>query len=295
MVFTQPVDINESNVEEFVYTPGALKSLHRDLRKAATGTLTAQEIRYIVSTYYTVQDYRITASNQARALSKDDKPVALLEWIYDSISTLEKEIQKWMLAYAANRPTGQWALSICGIGPVIAAGMLANLDVERSTNISKWWAFAGFDPTKTWERGQKRPWNANLKVLGYKAGESFVKVQNNPNDFYGKHFVQFKQRYTLKNETGGFAERSAEILSKRKFNQDTDAFKAYSQGKLPPAHIHAMARRLTIKLFMSHMWQIAYEEKFSTNPPPPWILSPMGGHTDVIKIPNHTCPYGDNH
>ena len=287
------IDLTDENVEDFVYTPGALKALNRDLRIAASNKLTPEEIRYIVRTYYTVQNYRIRAANQVRTLSKDDNPVALLEWIFESISTLEKEIQKWMLAYADANPTGEWALSICGIGPVIAAGMLANLDVTRATNISKWWAFAGFDPTKTWERGQKRPWNADLKVLGYKAGESFVKVQNRPADFYGKYFAEYKLEYARRNALGMYADQAADILSKRRIGKDTDAYAAYSNGLLPPAHIHARARRKTVKLFMSHMWQVEYERVHDEKAPNPWILEPnLGGHTDRINVPNHTCKFG---
>jgi hypothetical protein len=293
MVFTTP--ITDETIAEFLDTPGALSKLHKDLRDAAD-TMSAQEIRYIVDTYYTVQNYRLRSANQIRALSKSEEPVALLEWIQAGISDLEKEITKWMLRYASSSETGQWALSICGIGPVIAAGMLAHLDMTKTTNINKWWAFAGFDPTKTWQKGQKRPWNAKLKVLGYKAGESFVKVQNNKNDVYGQLFVEKKRLYTARNAAGVYSDRAEQILATKKFGDDTDAKKHYSEGKLPPAHIHAMARRWTIKIFMSHLWQIAYEETYKTVAPNPWILEPgLGGHVDRINVPNHTCPYGANH
>jgi hypothetical protein len=273
----------------------ALTKLHRDLRKNAA-TLSTQEIRYIVDTYYTLQKYRIISGNQVAALSRSEEPVALLQWVHENNRIMEQEIPKWMLAYASSVDTGKWALSICGIGPVLAAGFLANLNLETSTNISKWWAFAGLDPTKVWEKGQKRPWNNQLKVLAFKAGESFVKVQNRDSDVYGKLYAKRKAEYTLKNESGGYAERSADILAKKKFGHDTEAYKWYSQGKLPPAHIHAMARRWAVKIFMSHMWSIAYEEKYKTKAPNPWILEPgLGGHIDRILVPNHNCPYGEAH
>lgn len=289
-----------TNIEDFItdndpnYVLEALQKLKRDLRKAAKD-LSSEEIRYIVSTYYTIQNYRIKSSNQVRQLGDAGQPIALLEWIFSSISGLENEVKKWMMAYADYTYVGQWALSITGIGPVIAAGLLANLDVTKSTNISKFWAFAGFDPTKKWERGQKRPWNAQLKVLGYKAGESFVKVQNNPSDVYGKLFRERKALYTARNEQGLYAERSAQILTERRIGKDTQAYEHYSSGHLPPAHIHAMARRWAVKIFLSHLWVIAYEDHYKMRAPDPWILTPMGGHSDRIKVPNHNCPYGVEH
>lgn len=282
-------------VDDSVYTPATIAKLHKDLRNAAATQLSQEEARYAVDMYYAIQQYRIWSSNRVRALEKADKPVLLFSHLFSSVNTLEDEIKKWMLAYAASSETGRWALSICGIGPVLAAGFLSNLNLERSTNVSKWWAFAGLDPTKTWEKGKLRPWNARLKVLCYKAGESFVKVQNRPQDYYGKLFVQRKALEIERNTRRQFAGQAATILATKNYGHETDAYAAYIDGRLPTAHIHARARRHTIQLFMSHFWSVAYEERYRTIAPNPWILSPQGGHVDRVLIPNHDCPYGANH
>ena len=59
--------------------------------------------------------------------------------------------------------------------------------------------------------------------------------------------------YLARNDHGDYAERAALILTQKKFDKKTDAYKAYSSGNLPPAHIHAMARRYAVKLFLSHL------------------------------------------
>ena len=54
--------------------------------------------------------------------------------------------------------------------------ILAHVNPEKTTTAGKLWAFAGLNPEVKWEAGQKRPWNARLKMLlVYKAGESFIK------------------------------------------------------------------------------------------------------------------------
>ena len=149
------------------------------------------------------------------------------------------------------------------------------------------WRFAGLDPTLTWEKGQKRPFNAALKVLAFKIGESFVKVQNNDKDVYGKLFVQRKAFEAARNERGELADQAVAKLAKFKIGKDTDAYKAYSVGKLPPAHIHARARRWTVKLLLAHTWEEMYRRHYGKAPPLPYPVSHLG-HAHKIERPNPT-------
>ena len=76
--------------------------------------------------------------------------------------------------------------------------------------------YAGMDPRSTWEKGQKRPWNAQLKVLCWKLGESFVKVSGNEKAFYGRIYKERKALEMAKNEAGEYAAQAAAKLEKFK-------------------------------------------------------------------------------
>jgi len=144
------------------------------------------------------------------------------------------------------------------------------------------------DPTVTWEKKTKRPWNAALKVVTWKIGESFVKVSSNENDVYGKVYVERKALEIERNEVGAFAEQAAEKLRKFKFSEDTGAHKAYEAGKLPPAHIHARAKRYAVKLFLAHWQEVAYYHHFGERAPKPYVITHLG-HAHYIEPPN--CPW----
>ena len=75
-----------------------------------------------------------------------------------------------------------------------------------------------------------------------------LKFSNHDECFYGKVWRKQKDIYIQRNEAGTYAGRSAEILSTKNYGKDTDAYAAYSVGRFPPAHIHAMARRYATKL-----------------------------------------------
>ena len=265
-----------------------VKSLNRwskDLRDASR-MMSPQEVRYLVDYYYQVQKFRITAANQIRSMGEEESH-RLLDFVFGNMEVVEEDIRKALGAFAKEWRVGQWMLNICGIGPVISAGMLANLDVRGRPHAGHFWKFAGMAANQKWEKGQKRPWNADLKVLCYKAGESFVKVQNNPKDFYGKLFRQHKDMLIAKNDSGAFATDAARILTEKNFSKTTDAYAAYSSGKLPPAHIHARARRFTAKIFLSHLHHVMFEDFYGRPPELPYILAqPENGHRHFIAPPD---------
>lgn len=282
------MDLNEyENVNDAnnVEQSGLIK-LNRDLREAAA-TMTQTEARYLVDAYYQLQDDRIRAKNRVKAFSTDGEPHEFITQLANNMAFLEKEVSKCLLAYAKSDFVGQWSLSVCGIGGVIASGLLAHIDMEKAPSVGHIMSFAGIAPNgKKWERGQKRPFNAKLKTLCWKIGESFVKVSGRESDYYGKIYIQAKERLTKKNESGGFAKDAATILTDKKFGKDTEAFKAYSAGMLPPAHIHARAKRVAVSLFLSHWWEVSHRHRFPDRPcPKPYALAHLD-HVDYIPIHN---------
>lgn len=229
----------------------AQKKLSKDLKEAAKH-LTVSEARYLVDLYYTIQDYRKASDNQTR---EGAEPGELLGWFADQHRVLENNIKRALGVYTDHHPIGRWAKSITGIGPVIAAGLLAHIDIAKAPTIGALWRYAGLDPSAVWLKGQKRPWNARLKVLCWKIGESFVKVSGNENDVYGKIWRARKENETRRNDAGEYAGQAKAILAAKKIGKTTEAFGHYSGGKLPPAQIHARAKRYAVKLFLSHLWE----------------------------------------
>jgi hypothetical protein len=276
--------ITDTNITNQTETPEVVRRLKRDLVKAAS-SLSVDEARYLVDAYYAMQEYRKAAANQVRALAESKEPHSVLLWLFEQNDTVEKQIKRALDAWTDSLPAACWAKSICGIGPVISAGLAAHIDISRCQTVGCIWRFAGLDPTVEWKKGEKRPWNAGLQCLCWKVGESFVKVSGRDEDFYGKLYLQRKQQEINRNDAGMFAEQAARKLERFKIGKDTDAYKAYSVGKLPPAHIHSRAKRWAVKLFLSHFHYVAYTLANGAPPPKPYVIS-IQGHADMIMPPN---------
>ena len=285
---------DQPNTDPSILTP--IEKLTKDLRAAAR-TLGPAEARFLVDAYYKVQEDRIRSAHQVRALAEPKgeeaipEPHEVISWLFHQEETLEAQIRRALDGYSGGKVAGVWARSITGIGPVIAAGLLAHIDITRAPTVGHIWRFAGLDPTVHWEKGVKRPWNASLKRLCWLIGESFVKVSNNPNDVYGKLYQKRKEWESARNETCAYAEQAAASLAAKRFGADTQARKHYEAGKLPPARIHLRAERWATKIFLSHLHEVMHFVEFGERPAKPYVLDHVAGHVHYVDVPNaHLVP-----
>lgn len=255
--------------------------LTRDLVNASK-TLSQKEARYLVDLYYQMQDNRIRSYGQVRALSETEEPHDVISWAAAQAETLESQIKRALDKYTDEEPAGAWAKSNVGIGPVLSAGLCANIgDARRFETCGDLWSYCGLVPGQKRKQGEKANWSSSLKRLAWLIGQSFVKVSGNENAFYGLLYKQKKAYYVAKNDNGDYAERAAQCLIDKKYRKDTDAFKHYSAGRLPPAHIQAMGERYAAKIFLSHFWEMSLRLK-GVAPPKAYAIAILG-HAHEIK------------
>jgi hypothetical protein len=234
--------------------------------------------------YYVVQEHRKSSSNQVRALGEEGEPVAALSLISDQVAGLEGAIKSALDRWTDEQPMGRWSKSVKGIGPVISAGLLAHIDVTKARTAGAVWRFAGLDPTSKWGKGQKRPYNARLKVLAWKIGESFARQIGRDGAFYADHLVKRKAYEVDRNERGELAKQAQDVIDRKGVGKDTEAYKTLLEGKLPAFLLERRARRWTAKLFLAHWFEVAYELHYGEPPPSPYPIAHQG-HVHKIEPP----------
>jgi hypothetical protein len=174
---------------------------------------------------------------------------------------------------------GKVMKEIKGIGPVISAGLLAHIDINKALTPGHIWRFAGYDPTASWGKGEKRPWNARLKVVCWKAGHQFVLASGGDNpSWYGLLIRERKTQEIRKNNALEFAEQVRSALAKKRFGAETEARKWYTKDMLPPGHIQARAERYAVKIFLSDIHLIWRWLALGEEPQRPWVIG-QGAHT----------------
>ena len=249
-------------------------------------TLTAANLsdagaRFLVSNYYSAQEARKAEDMQLRHLGDNTEQamVALLEWSAGANADIEKAVFAGLEKYAQASPVGRWAMSQHGVGPVIAAGLLAHIDITKCETAGHVWAFAGLDPSRKWEKGEKRPYNAALKQLTYHIGECFRRSSNHPDSVYGPIYKSRKALIVERNEAGFNAERAKTFRT-----NSNEVRKTLKQGKLPAGNLDRQAANYAAKIFLSHWHAVAYWSHYGKAPAKPFAISILG-HAHEIRVP----------
>ena len=269
--------------------------LNRDMIKALRrdypGGVTTNEARFLVDTYYTVQKSRIANILRSKGLDRDAKkegnepePHEALDRFAQDFQIHEENVAKLLGWYVQTHPMAWFFDATKGVGPVTSAGLLAHIDITRCPTVGHIYSFAGLDPSKKWNKGEKRPWNTQLKTICWKIGDSFVKLSKRPDAYYGQYYAKAKAEYWRRNLAGEYIEQATAAMATKKYGKSTEQYHWYSghckpdvireqleEGDpvsfakamagedevgvpmLSPGHIDARARRATVKLFLSHL------------------------------------------
>lgn len=126
----------------------AISNLNADLRAAAK-LMGRAEVRVLVDRYYQIQKIRTATASGSRS-AQDDEPVSVLDWTFDSMKRIERNINRAMGDFAAEYTVGQWLQSLTGVGPIISAGLLCHVDIRKCKTAGALHRFAGLDKNLRW-------------------------------------------------------------------------------------------------------------------------------------------------
>jgi hypothetical protein len=294
---------------------------------------TRDTARALVDLYYRMQEERKALANQVGAINRgaDTGGALWIEYTLKQIEVLEDNAASFLETYAWSHEMGPWLQAVHGIGPVLAAGLLAHLTLQPT--VGHWWRFAGLDPHQKWlgkddlktlwaeqegdietrarivagivgrnpetvlrdattdfRTGEVKgltkdgaikalariPFNRPLKTLCWKIGDSFVKLGSREDAYYARYYRQRKAEEIARNLRGDRAELAARTLADKPMHAQRAI---YAEGRLPDGRIDLMARRATVKLFLSHMHEVWWRVEHGTAPPKPFSIAVLGhGH-----------------
>lgn len=178
-----------------------------------------------------IQKARIQFSNRLSAIDRgqDDsgqsqQTAMVMRWL-DVFQTLEGQLDKDIAKIVKTEAIFEEMSQLRGIGPLLAAKIIALVDIERAGTVSALWRYAGYG-VKDGERerpvkGEMLHYNIRLKTALYLVGTSFLRC--------------------------GSPYRAAYDNAKRRYEE--------TRKDWTKAHIHQAAMRKMIKLFLSHLWQ----------------------------------------
>jgi len=293
--------------EELAHTTIALRKAFREFARATAaarkdyGTFTPETLTNLSRTYYATQTHRIKAGNRIKMNVRDKllttRDAGLLNAHLDiALRMFEDSIKEEMMIALEDVPMWtEWFKHIRGIGVVLAGGIIGEMsNIARFEHISNLWSWAGYGihngKADRRTKGEKTHWNPNMKVLGWKVGQQFIKQGG----WFREQYDQFKIEEQAKN-TGWVVELDAkEMIGFKVWTEDgtgknitKENVKAIIKGveddhiriHRTDGHVNTRASRRNIKLFLGLTF-MRWRELEGLPVPPPYAGG-MVGHTIV--------------
>lgn len=188
-------------------------------------------LRILVDMREALQRQRIAFGNRIGALDRaddtgDHTSRDVMEWWQNHFLAAEAQANTDIKYALHDHPIYEYMRGIKGVGPLLSAQLIAQVDISRSPTVSAFWRYAGYavinGEREKKTKGEKLRYNARLKKICYLIGMSFIKSRSPYADVY----------YSSK---------------------------AYYEANRPDwtkLHIHNAAIRRMIKHFLTHLWLV---------------------------------------
>jgi hypothetical protein len=199
---------------------------------------------------------RIKINNQLRALADGadnaagTKQEKYLLGLLETVETLESQSEKLMVEIMKGHVMFEPLTNIRGVGPVMAARIISQIDITKVSKVSALWKWAGLavsdGKADRPKKGEKLSYNPRLKSTMFLFSDVQIKTRGPYREDYDRAKEQYQKSHPDKT----------------------------------PKHIHMMAMRKASKLFLSHLWtEWRTAEGLPVEAP---YIHTVGGHTNII-------------
>jgi len=208
---------------------------------ALPSTRNEVDLRLLVRTHLQIEKLKQAINRQCSSLQGQDCESPYLKAVEQRAVDFEEWVEAEIKDLVIRHPAWPWLSQVKGVGPENAGKLIAFIgDIARFATVSKLWKYAGYNveegraPRKA--KGEKTTWNQDLRAMCWRLGVSLIQASG----AYYRYYLEVKEEYRRRYR--------GSIVSARKGN-------AAPPGKVTAKHIHNMALRRMIKLFLSHLWE----------------------------------------
>jgi len=210
----------------------------------------------LVDAALTIERLRVASEVRQSHLARQGKQDPETDELHRRIKDLEDFVDGRVAHLIESHPAYPWFSLVKGVGKENIAKVVALIDITRDDTPSSLWKFAGFSvddgiAPRRIRGGGKLSYNSQLRSLCWRLGSSLVRAKGKFYDYYLKEKDKYYQRY----ENQGVEIVPATSLPKK------NGKRYEPDGMISEGHIHNMALRKMIKLFLVCLWVVWREEE----------------------------------
>lgn len=160
-------------------------------------------------------------------------------------------------------PVTDWLYTFKGIGNVTALMLISLLDVRRCRTVASLWKYCDLYPTPA--DGFRINHNSLLTTrlrhwLGLYVGYNNANLAGTTHPY--SDIYKYRYDYEVERNELGYYQNLAAFMVKHKADPANPYMPFYLQGKLSPQQVRHRALKWTLKIFLSHFYQVSYMLKY---------------------------------
>lgn len=234
----------------------------------------------LVDAALAIEKLRVASEVRQSHLARQGKSDTETNELHRRLVDLENYVDDRVAALLKTHPAYPWFSRVKGVGEENISKVIGLLDIEKADTISSLWKFAGFAPVdgkaEKRQKGVKLHYNSPLRSMCWRLANSLLRTRGKFYEYYLKEKDKYQQRF--QNE-GRHIVPVTQLPKK-------DGKRYEPADMIAKGHLHNMALRKMIKLFLSLLWVVWREaEGLSTRAPYPVEYL---GHDHMIE-PEELC------
>ncbi|MFH1246568.1 MAG: hypothetical protein V1489_02210 [Candidatus Liptonbacteria bacterium] len=203
---------------------------------------------FMVDTQLMIERKRIAVQVRHSHLARQGRTDQDTEDLLAEFLKLEEFIDNRVAERVKTHPAYPWFSRVKGIGKENIGKVVGLVDITKAATVSALWAFAGYDvvngraPRR--EKGEKLSYNSTLRTMCWRVGGSLMKAKGKFYDYYTSEKEKLVARLT----------RDGKKIVPTTALPKKDGKHYEPEGLISEGHVHMMAFRKMIKLFLSLLW-----------------------------------------
>jgi len=232
-------------------------------------------LRFLVDSQLSVEGLRIATQVRNTHLKLQERSDPETELVLTKLNEFERFIDNLVAKRIKVHPAYPWFSRVKGVGRENIGKVVAMVDIRKAENISSLWKFAGYHVVdghapKAVRGGGKLEYNKELRTMCWRLASSLLRAKG---VFYNLCIAE-KERLQAK-----FAAQGVKIVPTLELPKKDGKFYE-PEGMISTGHVHNMALRKMIKVFLACLW-LYWREAEGLPIRDPYPVGHLG-HTTVL-------------
>ena len=204
---------------------------------------------FLTRSLLSIEKLRVATQVRDKHLKRNKKEDSNTEIILTGLVELEDKITDLLGDFVKDHPAYHWFSGVKGIGNENIGKVVGFLDIQKANYPSSFWKFAGYHVTadnkapKAMRGGGKLEYNKVLRVMCYRLGTSLMKARGK---FATRVYEPYKEGLKARYEKRGW-----KVVKATELPRDARGKRYEAEGVISEGHIHQMAIRKMIKVFLA--------------------------------------------